>query len=164
MDEASREIYACGEGVLQDAKGRMLMAFSIFFRIGTNNKLELLAIQEGLRLCNILNFQPSSIEADSYLALCGLEGLQNLLWHLTYIAWDCRSLLCPSITANHVFNEGNNVVDRLAIWAFQHSSTQIVFKLSNIPVVVSKLFKRMLMVLTFIATSEENQYVVDNSG
>ncbi|XP_040987723.1 uncharacterized protein LOC121235443 [Juglans microcarpa x Juglans regia] len=56
-----------GGGILRDMDGNFKVAFSAHFGLGTNNKAELRAILEGIRLCKSLYFSKIIIESDSKL-------------------------------------------------------------------------------------------------
>ncbi|KAK2649746.1 hypothetical protein Ddye_017235 [Dipteronia dyeriana] len=56
-----------GRGILWDIDGNFKAAFSTHFGIGTNNRVELKAMLEGIQLCKSLFFSKVIIESDSKL-------------------------------------------------------------------------------------------------
>lgn len=56
---------AGGGGILRDSRGRVLIAFSFDFGVGTNMLAELRALMIGIRICKKINIIPTVIEMDS---------------------------------------------------------------------------------------------------
>ncbi|KAF5472295.1 hypothetical protein F2P56_009026 [Juglans regia] len=104
-----------GGGILQDMDGNFKAAFSSHFGLGTNNKAELRAILEGIRLCKSLSFSKIIIESDSNLIVDWLRSGKCTLWHL----WNYWNELSHELQGTdtrviHQLREGNQAADFLA--------------------------------------------------
>lgn len=75
---------AGGGGVIWNDKGKLVSAISIFFGEATNNKAELRALIEGLKICHELEVYHIDIECDSLVVISWILYNKCHLWYL----WD----------------------------------------------------------------------------
>ncbi|PIA53014.1 hypothetical protein AQUCO_01000701v1, partial [Aquilegia coerulea] len=68
-------------GILRDEKGEVLCSFSAVADMSIILQLELQAIYEGVKLCNILGFRKILIASDSRNAIQRLKGEQSSPWY-----------------------------------------------------------------------------------
>ncbi|XP_057976044.1 uncharacterized protein LOC131163466 [Malania oleifera] len=75
----------CGVGgVIRDCSGTFLDAYSSFFGFGSNNKAELRALMEGVRMCKEMSYMNVEIECDSKVVVYWVCSRRCMVWYL----WD----------------------------------------------------------------------------
>lgn len=101
---------------LHDEGGRELarVANPIWFE--SNNKVEILALIEGLLLCQNRGIRKLAIEGDLTIIINGLRKGFLLDWKLNALLSRALGLLKDfnKTTFNHIYREGNSKVDELA--------------------------------------------------
>ncbi|KAF5467862.1 hypothetical protein F2P56_012074, partial [Juglans regia] len=102
-------------GVIRDAHGNLLLAFSKSIGHGTSNYGELRALVEGIKHCKNLNFSAVDVEMDSKVVLAWLDNQRCGSWYLEDY-WE--EFLSQSINMDirfmHIHREGNGATDWLA--------------------------------------------------
>lgn len=102
-------------GVVQNDKGELESAFSIFFREATNNEAKLRALIEGLKICRELEVYHIDIECDSPVVMSWILYNKCPLWYL----WDFWENLVEllqefNFQITHQWRECNQVANYLA--------------------------------------------------
>jgi ribonuclease HI len=119
-------------GLIRDHKGNLIVAFSEYICIGSNNKAELLGVLIGLRKCKAMGLRNIVIELDSSLIVTWFEKGSCRAWYLEDF-WEEIVLLLSGLNTqfNHVFREGNQAAD----WLSKHGSAGIThdYNSNNIP-------------------------------
>ncbi|XP_042964742.1 uncharacterized protein LOC122298965 [Carya illinoinensis] len=90
-------------------------AYSVFLGQGSNNFAELRSLLEGVRRCHQLGFRRVEIEVDSQLLVRWCTKGECNIWYLEDFWEELWGLLgSMEFRMQHVFREGNVVVDFLA--------------------------------------------------
>ncbi|KAF5454807.1 hypothetical protein F2P56_024444, partial [Juglans regia] len=102
-------------GIIRNNHGNLIHAFSSFIGIGSNNRAELLALLHGIQVCKSLSLNYVHIELDSMNVISWWKSKRCGVWYLEDF-WEELIDIMDSMTysINHVFREGNKVVDWLA--------------------------------------------------
>lgn len=69
----ARDENIMGGSVVRDAMGRFIVAYTIFFGEGTNNRAEFQALAEGLRVVHALSLDTILIKGDSSLVISAMK-------------------------------------------------------------------------------------------
>jgi ribonuclease HI len=119
-------------GLIRDHKGNLIVAFSEYFGIDSNNKAKLLGVLIGLRKCKAMGLRNIVVELDSSLIVTWFEKGSCRVWYLEDF-WEEIFLLISglNIRFNHVFREGNQAAD----WLSKRGSAGIMYEYNsnNIP-------------------------------
>jgi ribonuclease HI len=119
-------------GLIRDHKGNLIVAFSEYFDIGSNNKAELLGVLIGLRKCKAMGLRNIVVELDSSLIVTWFEKGNCRVWYLEDF-WEKIFLLISGLNTrfNRVFGEGNQAAD----WLSKSGSAGITYEYNsnNIP-------------------------------
>ncbi|XP_057843164.2 uncharacterized protein LOC131052593 [Cryptomeria japonica] len=101
---------------LHDEAGRELAKLAKPIGIEFNNKEEILALVEGLLLCQNRGISKLAIKGDSTIIINGLGKGSLPNWKLNVILSRALSLLKEfnKMTFNHIYREGNSKADELA--------------------------------------------------
>lgn len=113
FDGLARDENIMGGSVVRDAMGRFIVAYTIFFGEGTNNRAEFQALAEGLRVVHALSLDTILIKGDSSLVISAMKQQNTKHWALTYVLRQCLQQLDPGVQFQHVFCQNNQVADRL---------------------------------------------------
>ncbi|KAF5449942.1 hypothetical protein F2P56_030338 [Juglans regia] len=102
-------------GVIRNDQGRLMQAFASPIGPGTNNKVELLALLTGLRLCKSLHILNVIVEVDSLVIISWWNRGRCGIWYLEDY-WEEIVSLAQVLTCRfqHVLQEGNKMADWLA--------------------------------------------------
>jgi ribonuclease HI len=128
-------------GLIRDHKGNLIVAFSEYVGIGSNNKAELLGVLIGLRKCKAMSLRNIVVELDSSLIVTWFEKGSCRVWYFEDF-WEEIDLLLSGLNTqfNHVFREGNQAVD----WLNKHGSAGIMHDYNSNNIL--KKLKRILRV------------------
>ncbi|XP_057827577.2 uncharacterized protein LOC131038968 [Cryptomeria japonica] len=101
---------------LHDEGARELARLAKPIRFESNNKAEILALIEGLLLCQNRGIRKLAIEGDSAIIINGLRKGSLLDWKLHALLFRALGLLkdFKKMTFNHIYREGNSRADELA--------------------------------------------------
>ncbi|XP_057816798.2 uncharacterized protein LOC131030131 [Cryptomeria japonica] len=104
------------ECYLHDDDGKELAKLAKPIGIESNNKADILALVEGLLLCQNRGISKLAIEGDSSIIINGLRKGFLPNWKLNAILSRALSLLkdFKKTTFNHIYREGNSRADELA--------------------------------------------------
>ncbi|XP_059278180.1 uncharacterized protein LOC132032562 [Lycium ferocissimum] len=82
-----------GGGIIKDAQGKMIMAYSIHFNNGTSNSAEAKALLFGIQWCIQHNFTNIELETDSILLLSWVKQIFKIPWQIEGTIRDIRRKL-----------------------------------------------------------------------
>lgn len=134
----------CG-GVVRNSSGDLILAFSEYLEIGTNNKAEMQGLYSGLLICYQLGIFEISVETDSQLLVHWFSECLDPPWSLLDIWQNIRGLAdVMNIHISHVFREGNVVADALAKLGAGGNS-EFYYCSVDLPTDVSKAWNNDLM-------------------
>ncbi|XP_070042479.1 uncharacterized protein [Nicotiana tomentosiformis] len=104
----------CG-GILRDHLGQLIIAFSSYLGVTTNNYAEAQAIKTGLIWCIDHGFNTLEIESDSLILIKMIKNDICASWEIKDFIDDIHSMLAHgSFQFNHILREGNIPADLLA--------------------------------------------------
>ncbi|XP_041016195.1 14.7 kDa ribonuclease H-like protein [Juglans microcarpa x Juglans regia] len=120
---------SCGIGrVIRDDLGRLVQAYASHVGYGSNNKVELMALLHGLRICKSLNISNVIVEMDSMVVISWWLRGRCGVWYLEDFWEEIIGLTCTiHCCFQHVFREGNRVAD----WLAKEEASGIDFDFSN---------------------------------
>ncbi|KAK0573059.1 hypothetical protein LWI29_002443 [Acer saccharum] len=104
-----------GGGILRDANGYFKGAFTSHYGVGSNNRAELKALFDGIRLCKRLSYFIVIIESDSKIVVDRFRVGKCTLWYL-WDFWDecIKEMQGTNVRIVHQFRERNQAADFLA--------------------------------------------------
>ena len=104
-----------GGGILRDANGYFKGAFTSHYGIGSNNRAELKALFDGIRLCKRLSYSSVIIESDSKIVVDWFRVGKCTLWYLWDFWDDCiKEMQGMNVRIVHQYREGNQAADFLS--------------------------------------------------
>lgn len=134
IDGSARLGICTGGGIIRESNGNMVIAFSNFYGLGSNNYAEFAALRDGLNLCHALGINQVMIESDSMLVVTAIRSRRVMSWRLEYVFRQCMvALWSTPLVIDHIFRQRNMVADRLAAWAHEHKSSREVATMRNLP-------------------------------
>lgn len=139
-DGSARGELTAGGGIIRDSDGELIVSFSSFYGIGTNNSPEFLALKEGMALCKALQLSPVLIECDSMLVVAAIRFEKMDNWRLLYVFRECHKLYSSNFEIVHGFRQKNLVAHRLADLAYTHRSRLEFYQNSDLPRSVRNAF------------------------
>ncbi|XP_060182081.1 uncharacterized protein LOC132611714 [Lycium barbarum] len=115
-----------GGGVIRDAQGKMIMAYSIHFNNGTSNNAEAKALLFGIQWCIQHNITNIELETDSILLLSWVKQIFKIPWQIEGTIRDIRRHLEGATwSIQHCYREANKVSDLLAAMSHNHRGIKI---------------------------------------
>ncbi|KAK0586367.1 hypothetical protein LWI29_005771 [Acer saccharum] len=104
-----------GGGILRDANGYFKGAFTSHYSVGSNNRAELKALFDGIRLCKRLSYSSVIIVSDSKIVVDWFRVGKCTLWYL-WDFWDgcIKEMQGMNVRIVHQSREGNQAADFLA--------------------------------------------------
>lgn len=136
VDGSDKDGVITGGGIIRDAQGHLVVAFSSRYGNGTNNMAEFLALKEGIDLCNSLQLTNVTGECDSQLVVDAISLGRLSHWRLIHIFRLCRRHFPESYTIHHSFRQTNVVAGRLAAWAHSHLDRVEIFNKRDLPTTI----------------------------
>ncbi|KAF5455100.1 hypothetical protein F2P56_024711 [Juglans regia] len=114
----SSRLFGAG-GIIRDDHGNLLHAFAFPLGVGSNNRVELLALLYGLKACKALRIGYVDVEFDSLVVVSWWKQRRCGIWYLEDF-WEENFGLLDSMVCSvcHVFREGNKATD----WLAKHGS------------------------------------------
>ncbi|MQL75932.1 hypothetical protein Taro_008304 [Colocasia esculenta] len=117
-----------GGGCIRDKHDNVLLAFSNYYGVGNSLIAEARALCDGLRLAHFVGVRLSAIYSDSSTLVHSMQQGKCPSW-LIHRWWrSSRNLLGNVSSFVHVFQETNQVADRLANHAIYFMCNEVIMK------------------------------------
>ncbi|XP_071921792.1 uncharacterized protein [Coffea arabica] len=114
-----------GGGVLRDATGLPLFAFSAFFGEITSLRAEVRALLTGLQLCIHRGYGNLNLQSDSLVVVGILKRRFQCPWRIRREARQIWQLVDDSVQISHCYREANTVADVLSRIGVSHPEQHI---------------------------------------
>ncbi|XP_071902237.1 uncharacterized protein [Coffea arabica] len=136
-----------GGGILRDASGGPILAFSAFFGIRSSLHAEALAMLTGLRMCVKQGFVTVDLQSDSRVLVGIIQRRFRCPWQIRPEIEQIWDLAATGVRVSHCYREANRVADILANVGVSHpqqgyimyDSTSIISKLAKGEIRLDKL-------------------------
>ena len=109
-----------GGGILRDASGRPILAFSAFFGIRSSLHAEALAMLTGLRMCVKQGFVRVDLQSDSQVLVGIIQRRLQSPWQIRTEIEQIWDLTVAVARVSHCYRETNRVADILANVGVSH--------------------------------------------
>lgn len=133
VDGSSRAESTSGGGIIRNHLGVVVVAFSNYYRLGTNKSVEIRALYDGLCLCQNLNATHVFVESDLLIVVTAVQNERVSHWALEYVFRRCIAGMGGEHQIYHVYRQKNIVADRLADYAHSYNSPIEWFDSSEFP-------------------------------
>lgn len=100
---------------------------------GTNNIVELLALRNGLLMCQAMNVARVCVECDSMVVVIAMRSGRINSWRLEFPFRECLKLMPAMAAIHHGYRQKNQVANRLAAFAHIHKERQEYYRAMDLP-------------------------------
>lgn len=129
-----------GGGILRNAAGQVIMAFTINLGEGTNNWAEAMAMLHGMELCIQRGVNMIIGETDSILLTKAITGNWKIPWRMYILVKKIQQLIEEhGFTINHCLREANQPADKLALISLSSDTNHVFNSYTNLPRIVKGL-------------------------
>ncbi|KAL3514289.1 hypothetical protein ACH5RR_027006 [Cinchona calisaya] len=144
-------------GAIRDLNGKLVAAFSSFYNgIHSNLFAKLMALLEGIQLCQKLELQKVVIEVDSMMALNLITKKVKSTWLLDCLAQLIQQhLSIIDFIALHIFREGNKLADLLANIGCDEKCNRL-YDSSNLPFLARGVLRLDRISCLYLRISSKN--------
>ncbi|KAG2664954.1 hypothetical protein I3760_16G106800 [Carya illinoinensis] len=141
-------------GIIRDLHGNMVLSFSCYLGVGSNNHPELKALLIGLKYCRVLALHDQvDIESDSLIYVSWVQKKHCGVWYLEdYWEETMRLYEGRDFAIHHVYREGNAPADFLAKMGAQ-SSILVWRSLLHVPKLLKSLIRMDKLSLPYVRGS-----------
>ena len=129
-----------GGGVLREASGRLVLAFSCNFGIASSMQAEARALLFGVRLCLQRGFDSFEVELDSLVLVQVLNRTSRCPWSIYKEVYQLFGLLHHVPRVRHCYRQANQVADTLASEGCRLGREEIYLAASALPQIARGAF------------------------
>ncbi|XP_077249428.1 uncharacterized protein LOC143888931 [Tasmannia lanceolata] len=123
-----------GGGVIRDHNAKIILAFSLYYEIGSNMVAESRALLDGLRCCSAFKVPKIIVESDSKVLIDLILSKGQIPWAIQYLWKEIQNLLAIlSPSYQHQYREGNSVADSLANFRCSSKNNLFYSSRANLP-------------------------------
>ncbi|KAH0746058.1 hypothetical protein KY285_007715 [Solanum tuberosum] len=125
---------------LQNWKGDFIYAQGEEIHKTTNIEVEAIAIREAIYHCITTNLNRVWIETDSLVLVKIISGVWEIPWNVSTLVEDIKYLAQHyEFIIQHVYREGNSMVDYIANFAFENEGRQSFSSFHELPTQAGKI-------------------------